>query len=141
MSTETTQERIHRGFNEFVNQGDLTNVSDFIAPNYIGHFSGFPPVSGLDGFRQFLTMQNDAFSDRSVTFEDVIAEDENVAVRLTFRGTHTGELMGIPPTGRKVEYQAMNILHLVDDKCVEQWAVLDTMRMMQQLGVIPAQEK
>jgi predicted ester cyclase len=138
MSTESLKTRVITGFDKFVNQGDLSEVNAFIAPNYTGSFSGFPPVSGQEGFRQFLTMQNNAFSDRSITVEEILAEGEKVVLRLTFRGTHTGELNGLPPTGRKVAYQAINIMHMHGDQCVEQIAVLDGMTMMQQLGFIPA---
>jgi predicted ester cyclase len=122
MSTHeaSNKDRVRRAFEEFVHKGDLTNVSEYIAPDYVGHFAGLPPVSGVEGFRQFLTMQNAAFSDRQVTFEDVMAEGDKVAARLTFRGAHTGELMGLPPTGKKVEYSAMNIFRIVDGKAVEQ---------------------
>jgi predicted ester cyclase len=138
MSSESNKDRVRRAFEEFVHKGDLSNVAEYIAPDYGGHFAGLPPVSGVEGFKQFLTMQNAGFSDRQITFEDVIAEGDKVVARLTFRGTHTGELMGIPPTGKKVEYSAMNIFRIVGGKAVQQWAVLDNLTMMQQLGVIPA---
>ena len=139
MNSEPNKNRVLTAFDKFVIQGDLSEVEAYIAPNYTGHFSGFPTVSGREAFRQFLTMQNNAFSDRNLSMEEILSEGDKVVLRLTFRGTHTGELNGIPPTGRKVEYQAMNILHLSGDYFVEQWAVLDNMTMMQQLGLIPAQ--
>jgi predicted ester cyclase len=79
-----------------------------------------------------------ALSDRHVTVEDMAAEGDKVAVRLTFSGAHTGGLMGIPPTGKQVKVSAINIFHLVDGKAVEQWTNSDDLGMMQQLGVVPA---
>jgi predicted ester cyclase len=140
MLTEHNKEKTRRAFEEFVHRGDLSNVAEYIAANYVGHFAGFPPVHGRDGFSQFLTMQNAAFSNRTVTIEDIIAEGDKVVARLTFRGDHTDELMGIPATGRQVEYSAINIFHIVDDRAVEQWVILDNMTLMQQLGAMPQPE-
>lgn len=138
MSPNPNSRRVLSGFEKFVNQGDLSEVDAYIAPDYTGYFSGFPPIAGREAFRQFVEMQNNAFGDRSLSVEEVLNEGDKVALRVTFRGTHTGELNGIPPTGRTVEYQALHILHLSGDYCVAQWAVLDNMTMMQQLGLIPA---
>jgi hypothetical protein len=79
MSTEQNKDRVRRAFDVFVHQGDLSQVGEYIAANYVGDFAGFPPVQGIDGFTQFLAMQNAAFSERRITFEDMIAEGDNVA--------------------------------------------------------------
>jgi predicted ester cyclase len=73
-----------------------------------------------------------------VTIEDIVAEGDKVALRTTFRGTHTGELNGIPPTGRQVEVTALNIFRMVNSKAVEQRVVNDDLGMLQQLGLAPA---
>ena len=73
--------------------------------------------------------------------EDVIAEGDKVAVRFTFRGTHQGELMGIPPTGKQVTISGMDINRIAGGKIAERWAVFDMLGMLQQLGVMPAPEQ
>jgi predicted ester cyclase len=78
-----------------------------------------------------------AFPDGSMTIEDMIAEGEKVVTRKTYRGTHQGELLSIPPTGRHVSVGLIDIMRIVDGKVVEHWNVGDDLGMLQQLGVIP----
>lgn len=78
-----------------------------------------------------------AFSGTSSTVEDVIAEGDKVVTRITFRGTHTGDMMGIPPTGRSVTVDETIIDQFADGRIVESWRLFDQMAMMQQLGLIP----
>jgi predicted ester cyclase len=139
VSTEENKNKVRAAFEEFINKGDLTNAAEYVAPDYTGYFTGgFPPVQGIEAFKQFVTQWVSAFSDREVTIEEMIAEGEKVALRTTFRGTHTGELNGIPPTGRQVEVTALNIFRLVNEKAVEQIVVNDDLGMLQQLGLVPA---
>ena len=79
-----------------------------------------------------------AFPDLHVTVEDLIAEGDKIVGRVTLTGTHQGELMGIPATGKKVSFSEILIIRISNGKAVEQWEVADTMSMMQQLGVIPS---
>jgi predicted ester cyclase len=67
--------------------------------------------------------------------EDVVAEGEKVLVRLTIRGTHQGELLGIAPTGRAVEVAVLDLFHVRGGKLVEHWALLDNLGLLKQLGV------
>jgi predicted ester cyclase len=78
-----------------------------------------------------------AFPDGSMTIEDMIAEGEKVVTRKTYRGTHQGEFLSIPPTGRHVSLGLIDIMRIVDGKVVEHWNVGDDLGMLQQLGVIP----
>jgi predicted ester cyclase len=78
-----------------------------------------------------------AFPDLELTIEDQVAEGDEVVTRFTARGTHRGELMGIPPTGRKVVVTGISIDRLVNGKTVESWTNYDVLSMMQQLGIIP----
>jgi predicted ester cyclase len=75
----------------------------------------------------------------NVTIEDMVAESDKVVVRFTYRGTHTGELMGVAPTGKKVSQAGINIFRIAGGKVAEAWAVHDTFGLMQQLGAIPSQ--
>jgi predicted ester cyclase len=78
-----------------------------------------------------------AFPDARHTFEDFVAEGDKVALRFTFKGTHTGDFQGIPPTGKPVTISGSVVDRIVDGKIVEHWSLIDTMGLMQQLGVIP----
>jgi predicted ester cyclase len=78
-----------------------------------------------------------AFPDVRMTVEDGFAEGDKVVVRWTGRGAHTGELMGIPPTGKQVTVTGIDVYRVAGGKLVERWGEFDQMGMMQQLGVVP----
>ncbi len=79
-----------------------------------------------------------AFPDMCVEVEDLITDGDRAAVRITLTGTHQGELMGIPASGKAISVQAMTILRFENDKCVERWSELDMVGLMTQIGAIPA---
>ena len=138
MTPEENKARVRQAFNEIMNKGNLSAVDEYLAPDFVGYFSNAPAVQGREGFKQFISMWLAAFSPLSVTVDDALAEGDKVVARVTFRGTHTGPLMNIPPTGRQVVTTGLNIFRLVDGKTVEQRAMSDDLGLMQQLGVIPA---
>jgi steroid delta-isomerase-like uncharacterized protein len=111
---------------------DELNASDFV------NLSAPPGVpSDKEGGKIFLASFLNAFPDCRVTIDDMIAEGDRVATKKTFTGTHTVELSGIPPTGRRVTIQYVDILRLRDGQIVEHWLSMDQMSFMQQLGVLP----
>ena len=95
-------------------------------------------IHGPEAFKQFLTGFHSAFPDANVTLEDEIAEGEKVVVRWKLRGTHQGELLGIPPTNKQVEVSGITIYRITDGKIVEERGEEDALGLMRQLGVIPA---
>jgi steroid delta-isomerase-like uncharacterized protein len=102
---------------------------------------GFAPQT-LDkqAFKQMVTMFAAAFPDGSHTFEVELAAEDKVAAYWTFRGTHQGELMGIPATGKQVTITGTTIDRIVNGKIAERWGSFDQMGLLQQLGVIPTAE-
>ena len=82
-------------------------------------------------------MVRSAFPDMQATIEDMIAEGDKVAVRYTGTGTHKGELMGIPATGKQIAVTGIEIIRIAGGKMVERWEAFDNLSFMQQLGVIP----
>ena len=78
-----------------------------------------------------------AFPDLEFVAEDMIAEGDKVAARITVRGTHKGPFLDIAPTGKQVSVNAIDIFRFANGKIVEHWGVMDQMSMMQQLGAIP----
>lgn len=86
----------------------------------------------------FTGMFMSAFPDTKMTVEQQIAEGDKVVTRWKAQGTHKGELMGIPPTGKQVTVTGISIERIVGGMIVESWEEFDQMGMMQQLGVIPA---
>jgi steroid delta-isomerase-like uncharacterized protein len=127
-----------RHFNDAFSAGDLDGASAVFAPDAVVHNSGAPDPLNFDGFKQLCNVFLTAFPGGKLVIEDLIVDGDKVVSRVTFRGTHTGDLMGIPPTGRSVTVSAMIIDKFANGKIVESWRLFDQMAMMQQLGVIPA---
>ncbi len=137
MSTEENKALVRRFFEAF-NAGDLDGAAAVFAPHAVVHNSGAPDPLNLEGFRQLAAIFLAAFSDGKHTIEDMTGEGDKMVARITYRGTHTGDLMGIPPTGKQVVVSAMTIDRIANGKIVETWRLFDQLGMMQQLGVIPA---
>jgi steroid delta-isomerase-like uncharacterized protein len=122
-----------------INQGDIDGFAALLADDFVEHEEtpGFPPTK--EGVREFFRMYRAAFPDLHMDAEDVLASGDKTVARVRATGTHRGELMGIPPTGKHVDVQLIDIMKFDDAGSVrEHWGVIDTMSMMQQLGVAPA---
>ena len=138
MSTEDNKALVRRIIEEVWNQGNLAVVDELSDENVVNHNPPGPPLQGPEAFKQFVLMYRSAFPDTHFTIEDEIAEGEKVVTRWTARGTHKGELMGIPPTGKQVTVTGISIDRFAGGKSIESWTNFDTLGMMQQLGVVPA---
>jgi predicted ester cyclase len=141
MSTEANKTTVRRLVEEGINGSNETVFLDLLSPDIVDHSArpGLPP--GRAGWNLFRKLFRAAFPDGSWTIADMVAEGDLVAARASFTGTHQGEFMGIPPTGRQVTVSAMYICRLAGDTIVERWAHSDELGMLQQLGVIPAPEQ
>ena len=138
MSSEENKAHYRRTFEEIFNQGNLAIVDDLVAPDFLNH--EVPPGMnnrGAESTRQVVTMLRTAFPDLHFTIEDVVAEGDTVAGRVTMSGTHLGPFQGIPPTGRSFQQAHMHFVRFRDGKAIEHRAVRDDLGMMRQLGVIP----
>ena len=138
--TEANKALTLRYWEEVANKGNLDLIEEICAPDYVCHEVD-QDIRGPEGVRQFIFMLRAAFPDLHVTVEDVIAEGDKIVQRWTGRGTHQGELMGIPPTGNRVSVAGITISRFKDGKVSEEWEVYDMMGMMQQLGAIPSSEQ
>lgn len=136
MSTEENKALTRRFYEEVINQKKLDVADELAAENVVSQFlpPGLPP--GLAGLKIFISVFHGAFPDGQLTIDEMIAEGDFVATRLTFTGTHTGEFQGIPPTGKTVTVPALDMTHVVDGKAVEIWGGPNQFSLMQQLGLI-----
>lgn len=139
MSPEDNKTIFRRIPEEIINTGNLARADELIAADYTEHLP-LPPgtPSGLAGFKAWWTMFRAAFPDLHYTVEDLIAEGDKVAGRVTVRGTHQGEFLGIPPTGKQATWTEIHIGRFAGGRLVEHWANIDQLGMLQQLGAIPA---
>lgn len=135
MSTEHNKANDRR-FYEAWSQGNLADLDEVCASEYVLHDSS-TSVQGLEAMKQFVSMYLAAFPDGHFTIEDQIAEGDKIVTRWTFRGTHKGELQGIPPTGKQVIVTGISMDRVADGKAVEAWSNLDALGMLKQLGVLP----
>ena len=87
--------------------------------------------------KDMMQMFLSAFPDLKATINHLVAEDDLVTGHMTLEGTQTGEFMGIPGSDKKISITEMHMVRIVDDKATEHWGVVDSMTMMQQLGVMP----
>jgi len=132
-------EAIIRSYVETVwNQRQLDRAEEFVAPDLVDHAPLPGQGPGLDGARRKWAMYLDAAPDLRVTIEDLVAEDDKVGVRRSYAGTHRGELLGIPATGKQVRVGSISIFRLAGGKIAEIWEQLDLLSLMQQVGVLPA---
>jgi predicted ester cyclase len=137
-STEANMATNRRFYEEVINQKRLAVVDEVAGANYVSH--SFPPglPPGREGLKAFVGAFHAAFPDGHLSIDQMIVEGDTIATRLTFHGTHTGNFMSIPPTGKKVTVPALDMARYVDGKLVEHWGGPDQMSLLQQLGVIPA---
>jgi len=136
MSAETNLAIVRRLIKEAQEGGNLAVVDELLADDFVDHtpFPGLPPTR--DGVRMVFAGFRSAFPDLTVTIDEQIADSEKVATRKTFRGTHQGSFLGVPPTGRPVAFEVIDILTLRDDRIRDHRVVVDRLTLMQQLGAM-----
>ena len=123
---------------DLINAGDVDGFGELLADDFVDHeeLPGLAPTR--EGVKAFFRMYMEAFPDLRMVVEDVVASGEKVVARVRTTGTHRGELMGLPATGKTVDVPLIDIVRFGDDGLAsEHWGVFDTMTMMQQLGAVP----
>jgi predicted ester cyclase len=111
---------------------------ELMAPGAVHHFnSGSEPIVGLEANKAFNASLFRGFPDIKHTIEDVIAEGDKVVYRTTLKGTHTGEFLGIPPTGGSTKINDFTLLRIDNNKIVEWWYECNLLEVMKQLGLMP----
>ena len=120
------------------NKHDLDAAEQLLVPDYVRHDANLPDISGPAAQREFMAGVFSAFPDFELRVEQLIAQDDLVAARLSLRGTHRGEFSGVSATGNDVAFESVEIFRLAEGKIAEQWVVMNTMGLFQQLGAIPS---
>lgn len=137
MSENENKQLLRRYYEEVLMQGRLDVLETIARADYVEH-NPFPGHGqGLEGLRQRVNTLRTAFK-QQFTLELLIAEGDKVAVLWTTRGTHVGEFMGLPPTGKSYTIQGVDIHQLRDGRMTEHWDVVDVYSMLIQLGALPA---
>jgi len=138
MSIEENKDLVRRWI-ENLNKQNWAAISEFLASNFIGH----NPEREIhrEDMKESFTRFYKAFPDYLWTIDDMVAEGDRVAVRMTGLGTHKGEYAGAAPTGKQVKLADIGIFRITGGKIVEDWAQRDIMGFLQQLGVIPTRSQ
>jgi hypothetical protein len=138
----TSNKATLRRFNDAMNTGDAELISkaidEFVEPDVLIRTPLPVEATGAQALKQVWAVLLRAFPDLHVAVEDVIAEGDKVVCRNTVTGTHQGEYMGRPPTGKSVTYNEIFIIRFVNGRVAETWGVVDVVSQMKQLGMIPA---
>ena len=121
-------------FAEAVNTGSYGLFRDVVASDCVDHDPAPGQVPGPDGYRSLFTDMRRAFPDLKVELAELVADEEAVAFAYTLTGTQGGPLMGIAPTGKKVNIRGLQISKFRDGKMVERWGSSDQLGMLQQIG-------
>jgi steroid delta-isomerase-like uncharacterized protein len=128
---------VRRFFEEFCNQRRGEVADELIADDYVSHGPQAPPAEGPDGVRARVGVYQDAV-DGHWEVEEMFSAGDRVVARWTGTGTHRGELMGIDPTGKPIEVEAISVFRIADGKIAEEWTVWDALGLLQQVGAVPA---
>jgi steroid delta-isomerase-like uncharacterized protein len=119
---------------EVLSKKNLSAVDELIDADFVEHVGGQPRRIGVEGFKAARMRRNLAFPDWTVTVDDILAEGDKVVARATGQGTHRGEYMGIPPTGKVVMVSWIAIYRVANGKLAEHWQHIDELGLRQQLG-------
>ena len=139
MITEANKTILRRYKVEILNSRDIDALDEVVAPGYLDH-TAFPgQAPGLEGLKQRVATLFRAF-DPHWTIDDIIAERDIVVLRWNHTGTHIGEFLGIPPTGKAFTMRGIDIYRVKDGKMAEHWNVVDMFGFYQQVGLIPETE-
>lgn len=138
MSVEENKAIIRRYIEVGWSTGDMSAVEGAIDPNYHRHQPNMAmPVESEKDLEQLIGMYRAGVPDLDIRIQHIVAEGDWVVTRVICRGTHTGELAGIPPTGKALEFTASDIFQMAGGKVVESWHNVDDLGLLQQIGVIP----
>jgi steroid delta-isomerase-like uncharacterized protein len=135
--SDTSKAVVRRFVDGYQSGHDVTVADEILAADFVDHcpFGSFSP--DRDGVLALFDMFFSAFPDLRADIHDQVAEGDKVTTRKTFRGTHQGPFMGIPPTGNAVEWDVIDIVRVEDGTICEHWNVVDALSLLQQVGAVP----
>lgn len=129
---------VRRWYDEFINEHNVDALDDLLAPDFASHFLGENPGKTRDELKLVDGALFAAIPDLRVTVEDMVVEGDRVAVRYSSQGTHQGDALGTPATGKVIAGTGMDHFRVADGKIAERWAELDFTGLLVKIGAIPA---
>ena len=137
MSAEANKRIQERWGEEVANQGRVEVLDEILADDFVDHDPAPDVTPDREGLKRFFRSMHEAFPDMETEVVQMVATDDHVALRYRVRGTHRGDFMGHPPTGRSFEVAAMQIARFEGGKVQERWGLTDQIGMLKQLGLLP----
>ena len=134
MSTSEDNKAVVRDCFENASQGKFDALDAIVSPDYVLHPED---IRGVEGLKEMVTAYRSAIAGLRITIDHQFTEGDYVATRYTIRGSHDGDLMGTPPTGRDVEFTGITVSRCRDGKIVEEWELVDTVGLLRQIGALP----
>ena len=120
---------------DYYGAGRYDLAEQMVTADYVDHEAPPGTPSGPEGANAVLDWLRGAFNDLSYEIKDAFGAGDRVAIRLTTRGTHTGEFMGKPATGRPFEFDAIHLFRVEDGRVAEHWAKRDDVALAKQIGL------
>lgn len=136
MSVEENKILARRMVEDCINKNNQAVADEIFADDFINHSPQFGITPDRAGLKQMIAGFHQGFRDYHLAIEDLIAEDDKVVLRVRNTGTHTGDLMGIPPTHKSMDLCSITILHIVDGKVKERWNFVNELELKRQLGLM-----
>ena len=138
MSEADNKALIRRFVEDGLNKRNAALIDEVYSAEYIGHDPERPALRRVEDLKQGMVgLLGKVFPDAQYSIESLVAEGDIVVWHWTFRATHQGELMGIPPTGKPISFSGVNIFRMTNGQVVEDWVYRDTVGMLRQLGAMP----
>ena len=134
MSSSEANKAAVRNCFDSASKGNFDELPSIVTADYVVYPEN---VRGPEGLAEMVEGYRNALAGLSVTVDQQFTEGDFVATRCTIRGRHDGELMGVPPTGRDVEFLSLTISRCRDGKIAEEWELIDTVGVMRQIGALP----
>ncbi len=131
--SEENKAIVQRIVHEIWNGANLNLADELISPDYVDSVAGSDTPVGPEGFKDAVNGVRDAFPDFAITINDMISEGDKVVLVWTFIGTHKGELMGIEPTDKLIEFDGIYLYRFIDGKLVQRSGIRDMFKLMGQL--------
>src|SRR5918996_3080291 len=133
--SERNKSLARRWFEDLFSRGDLDAAEEILSAEFVDHLPR-EEKRGIEELKDYVSVYRTAFPDIEDTVEEIVAEADKVVVRWRSRGTHQGEFMGVPPTGRDVAFTGMRLFRISENKIAESWVNIDERGLQEQLGAL-----
>lgn len=137
MTVDETEALAHRWHMDLFQAGNLAVAEEILTPDFVAHANG-QDFRGVEGAKQLATLIRTAFPDLAITHHEALVAGDRVAIRWSSESTHQGEYFGVPPTGKPIHLEGLDLFHLQDDQIAAVWIAYDNLGALQQMGALAA---